>query len=164
MFVRSQVKDGENDGFFLASQNTERDKVAVFSNPVTTNRWSWFLSADSTLDPQDPASKTSIRVATHLNTNTHKWLKKNGYKKIQGVPDAESLPVFFLEFNRADTVFLAEMVFVSSANRAGILSNRYKQVVQIAKPFGIYISKSYLLKNPGFMESLNNAIQEMREQ
>ena len=34
------VRAGKSDGFFLATQNAERDEIAVFSNPVFINRWS----------------------------------------------------------------------------------------------------------------------------
>jgi polar amino acid transport system substrate-binding protein len=74
----ANVKIGLSDGFFLASQNSERDNIAVFSNPVTNNNWCWFYPVNSKLDPKDGEFKANAKVGTILNANTHKWLKKMG--------------------------------------------------------------------------------------
>ena len=55
------------------------------------------------------------------------------------------------------------MVFISTANDSGVKSESYRQVVEISKPFGIYVSKKYLAKNEGFMEDLNRLIEKIRE-
>jgi len=73
-----EVKSGYSDGFFLASQNDERDKIAVFTKPVMQNAWCWFLLNSSYSDPESFKFK-SANVGTILNTNTHKWLNKNEF-------------------------------------------------------------------------------------
>lgn len=159
-----ETKNNKADGFFLASKNEERDVIAVFSESITINRWSWFLPSGSYWDPEDPKFKISAKIGTHLNTNTHKWLLKNNFEQVFGVPDAEKLPLLMLKRKRFDTVFLAELVFISATEKSGISPNQYKQIVQKAKVFGIYISKDYLSKNPGFMEKLNNAIKKVKKE
>ena len=157
------VKKEKVDGFFLASQNAERDNVAVFSSRVAYNNWSWFFPAESTLNPHGEHAKANMRVATTAHTNTHKWLVKDGYQKIDAVQNTKILPKFLLELKRAEAIFLAEMVFISAANDSGVKSESYRQVVEISKPFGIYVSKKYLAKNEGFMEDLNRLIEKIRE-
>lgn len=158
-----EAKSGRKDGFFLASKNAERDGFAVFSEPVTENRWSWFLPANSTLDPTSDAFKTEAKIGTQINTNTHKWLKSNEYTISAAPSKVLALPEMVFRRNRADAVFLAEAVFVDNADKNGISPNEYKQVVQIVKPFGMYITNAYLEKNPGFMEKLNASIQRFKQ-
>jgi len=152
-----EIKAGRADGFFLASQNAERDAIAVFSNPVTTNNWCWFFPVGSKLNPKDEIFKADAKVGTQLNTNTHKWLKKNGYNVAGSPPHVDAI-LKMLKLNRINVVFLAEAVFFDLIHKSGEKKKSYKKVLQQKKPFGIYISKEYLLKNPGIMENINAAI------
>ena len=157
----TETKQGRADGFFLASKNSERDSVAIFSKPVTTNRWSWFLPSNSKLNPDSTDFKKSAKIGTQVNTNTHKWLKKNGYTITAKPSNINVLPEMVFQRSRADAVFLAEAVFIDTAEKNNLAPERYKQVVQIEKPFGIYISKNYLSNNPEVMKKINIAISDI---
>lgn len=37
-------------GMFLATQNAERDAIAVVTQPLMINKWSWFMLKDSDID------------------------------------------------------------------------------------------------------------------
>ena len=154
------VKAGNSDGFFMASQNIERDEIAHFSNPVLINRWCWFFPANSTLNPKDASFKAEVRAGTYLHSNTHKWLIKNGYNVTGAVSKIESLPKM-LKHNRINAIFIAEVVFFEVLGQTGETPENYKKAVQVEKPFGIYISKDYLSKNPGIMEKINTAINKV---
>ncbi len=39
--AQMMVKDGDAQGFFVGSQNPERDAYATISAPVLINRWRW---------------------------------------------------------------------------------------------------------------------------
>ena len=149
-----EVRQGRADGFLLASRNNERDAIAVFSQPVAINRWSWFIPKTSKLSPDSPSFKTQAQIVTHLNTNTHKWLKKNGYVNVKGVHDLQSLPKY-LKSGHIDAVFLAEVVFVQLLQDYQMDMSYYHQVVELEKPMGIYISKNYLQAFPNFIDKLN---------
>ena len=151
------VRKGVADGFFLATQNTERDAIAVFSDTMLINNWCWFLDANGSLKPSDPFFKTKATVGTLENTNTHKWLKKNGYT-VRPLEEVEALPGYLLASKKVNAVFLAELVFIKAAEKSGIAGNRYTKIVQETKPFGLYLSKKYLSENPGVMERINAAI------
>ena len=156
------VRAGNSDGFFLASQNAERDEIAGFSNSVAINRWCWFLPANSTLNPKEENFKAKASVGTYLNSNTHKWLRKNGYNVTGSPENIESL-FKMLKKNRINVVLLAEAAFYEAASKAGEKQESFRKVVQVEKPFGIYVSKDYLSKNPGIMEKLNAAIIKVAE-
>ncbi|MBN2429697.1 MAG: transporter substrate-binding domain-containing protein [Deltaproteobacteria bacterium] len=157
-----ETENGRADGFFLATQNKERDNIAVFSEPVLFNRWSWFFTADRYMDPWTPNFKTTALVGTALHTNTQLWLEKNGYQRINPILKFKKLPLL-LTNKRLDAVFLSESVFLNSVSEAKLSSSRFKMKLQEEKPFGIYISKKFLKKNPGFMKQLNEAIRGAKQ-
>jgi len=154
-----EVKSGYSDGFFLASQNDERDKIAVFTKPVMQNAWCWFLLNSTSLDPQDIKFK-SANVGTILNTNTHKWLNKNEFTSVSGVLEPQIL-LKMLSKGRLDAIFLSEAVFTEAIAKIGYSKSNFKIVVQKIRPFGMYISKGYLSKNPEALHTINKAIETL---
>jgi len=154
-----EVKSGYSDGFFLASQNEDRDKIAVFTQPVMQNAWCWFFLNSTQLEPQDIKFK-SANVGTILNTNTHKWLSKNDFSSISGVIEPLTL-LKMLSKGRLDAIFLSEAVFTEAISKLGHSKLKYKTVVQKVRPFGIYLSNGYLAKNPEALESINKAIETL---
>ena len=66
----------------------------------------------------------------------------------------------YLNEDRFDAIFLAETVFLQLLKDYQMDLNRYKQVVEVEKLFGIYIAKKYLKNQPEFMNKLNSAILE----
>ena len=155
----NEIEKGRSDGFFLATQNDERDKVAVFSAPVTVNRWNWFF-----LPPQEGRKVINlkdkgIRVASHLKANTYLWLKKKGYANVEGNSDSMTL-VKLLKRGRLDAVFLSESVFLEANRKQGFDEKWFNFHVQRAKPFGVYISKDYLKNNPDFMKQFNKLVMD----
>ena len=155
------LRNGTADGFFLASQNTERDEIAVFSATLLLNNWCWFLEANSLLKPSDPSFKSKATVGTYIHSNTHKWLQKNGYR-VQPQESVEALPGHLLVSKKVNAVFLAEFAFVEAARKGGFAGSRYTKIVQEIKPFGLYLSKKYLSENPGIMERINAAIRSVK--
>ena len=119
------------------------------------NRWCWF-----SIDGQVTVDKTQ-KIGTIMNTNTHKWLDKNGYQSY-GLPSSTSL-VFQLVKKRLKTTFLAEMAFLQAAKEQKVSQDRISMKVQREKPFGIYISKVYLKSHPDFMAKLNTAIKKHQQ-
>ena len=158
-----EIKRGNADGLFLASKNAERDAIAVFTDPLATNNWSWFFKLGSVLNPRAKGFKEQVEVGTFLHTNTHKWLLDNGYRVSSAVTKVELLPKM-LELDRLDAVFLAEVVFNESAVQANIADHQFVKIVEVSKPFGLYISKQYLSGNPDFLEKINGAIGRLQKQ
>jgi polar amino acid transport system substrate-binding protein len=149
------MKMGKADGFFLATENTERNNIATFTKPLMVNRWCWYFKADSGLTPLKRRFKRVADIGTILNTNTHKWLKKNKYR-VRGKPDNATALNKMLLADRVDAVFVAEAVFemVIPAEQYYL----YHKKIEFEKPFGIYISNQYITKNQTIIEQLNKAI------
>ena len=155
-----ETQQGRADGFFLASENLERNEFAVFSAPLMNNNWAWYVNAKSQLDPKNHADKQAIKVGTVSHTNTHKWLVQSGYPIAFDTSKAELLPKM-LYSDKIDAVFLAEIVFDKYIAQSGINKSQFKKIIEVSKPFGIYISKEYINSHPEFMGRLNAAIKRV---
>lgn len=150
-----ELKKQHSDGFFMASQNSERDTYAVFSEPLMFNRWVWVIRKDNahSFKPSDIEFKRNSTVASLLNTNTHYWLRENDYPSIYSATSVDDL-VDKLDSGAIHAILIAEMTFQNTAGR----THDYQIVLEEEKNFGLYISKSYLKNNPEFMSKLNQAI------
>ena len=149
------VKKNQIDGFFLASQNPERDRYAEFSKPFTFNNWSWFSLKSKQYDFDSADFKNDSIIATIRKTNTFRWLTRNGYQ-VHGTSIAQ-LPSLILN-KQVNAVFSAESVFLQACADNEVNTNLFRATVESKRPFGMYVSKGYLNKNPGFMQKLNKEI------
>ena len=158
----SDVQYGVADGFFFASQNSQRDAIAEFSNPIVYNNWSWFFRYDSYFDPDANNFKTDVKVASIEGTNTLRWLNTHHFKVVGKQKNVAKLAQLLFDLKRIDAAFLSADVFKSSHVHPNLVSGEYIEVVQRSAPFGIYISKAYSEQHPGFMQDLNLAISEVQ--
>lgn len=154
----AEIKNGNSDGFFLATKNNERDEIARFSHPLFINRWCWFSLKKNALLPVSTLSE--VRVATVINTNTHKWLKKNNYNVTFPVNELSTLIPLLLE-EKVDVVFVAEEVFLQQLKENSISEALFDKQVQFEKPFGIYVAEEYVQKHSRIMSELNNLIDSL---
>ncbi|NRB69011.1 MAG: transporter substrate-binding domain-containing protein [Vibrio sp.] len=155
----SELRKQRSDGFFMASQNEERDEYAVFSAPVMSNRWVWIVRSEDVeqFAPHDPVFKSQAKVTSLLNTNTAFWLKNQGYQIASPATHIYGL-IEKLDLKVVDAVLVAESVFMHNyTNLSG-----YGVILEEEKEFGLYISKHFLAQHPEFMERLNEAIQRLR--
>lgn len=156
-----EVRKQQSDGFFMASQNSERDTYAEFSEPLMSNRWVWIIRQENgrNFTPYDSTFKKQSTVASLLNTNTHRWLKVNGYPSIHAATSVTELKDK-LDSGAVTAILIAEMTFLDTVSE----TDDYEIILEQEKAFGMYISKHFLSNNPGFMSKLNQAIRVYREQ
>lgn len=151
-----ELEQGRGDALLLASQNSERDSVAVFTKPLMINRWCWYLPRKSKLSPHDKNFIKSAKVSSHFKTNTHKWLTSKNYI-VEPAMQLTKLPEMLLK-QRIDAVFLAELVFEEAVKQDKLQLEQFKKYIEVEKPFGIYLSKRYLKEHPNTLPKINNAI------
>ena len=149
------LKKNQIDGFFLASQNPERDRYAEFSKAFTFNNWSWFSLKNKQYDFDSADFKNNSTIATIRKTNTFRWLTRNGYQ-VHGT-SIEQLPSLLLN-KQVNAVFSAESVFLQACADNEVNQNIFRATVESKRPFGMYVSKAYLNQNPSFMQKLNKEI------
>ncbi len=147
------------DGFFLGSRNSERDAVAVMSEPVMINRWIWVLRRNSQTDPAASTFKSQRDVGVLLNTNPHVWLKEHGYR-ITGTPTSANSLLAMLDAGRFEAALVPELVFQYTSQQTGRESTNYRTVLHSSQAFGIYLAKDFLRDHPGALERINAAITE----
>jgi ABC-type amino acid transport substrate-binding protein len=152
------IKSNLADGMFLASKNSERDAIAVFTQPLLINKWSWFMLKNSELNPKSETFKLQAGIGTIKGTNTYKWLKNNGYAIVASPSEASSL-VAMLKSGRIDAVFLSDVVFENELDEKTLL--KLNKLVEIERDFSMYISHDYLKKHPESIDKINLSIKDV---
>jgi ABC-type amino acid transport substrate-binding protein len=94
--------------------------------------------------------------------NNHS-LTRHNYNVTTKPNSAGTFPILLLEKKRIDAVFLTSVVFRNELTQQSYSVDDYVEVVEKSKPFGIYISKAYLIKYPDFMNKLNTAIIKIQD-
>lgn len=155
------VKDMQNqlvDGLFLASENDERNKFAEFSAAVSYTGWSWvWLQQRAELNPDSAEFKQNAVVSAQLNSNPYLWLMRQGYK-VAGAPNDIRMLFTLLNSRRVDAIMLPELTAKALMQQEKLDPALYSMQLEIQLPFGIYISKAYIARNPDIMAKLNQAI------
>lgn len=159
-FGRATVDIRQNtaDGFFLATENAERNVLAEFSEPVLSVQWTWvWLRQRTDLDPGSAEFKQQAQVSAHANSNIQQWLTEHNYQVTPGTADIRGL-LSLLKFNRVDAILLPELTINAVMQQQGVDATLYSFKPEVKLPFAIYVSKTYLKKHPQFMQRLNTAI------
>lgn len=152
------------DGFFLASESEERNKLAVFSEPVLTTAWSWVWLCERTdLDPTNTEFKLLARIAAQTNSNIYRWLQQHGYQTLSGTQDIRGL-FALLDYQRVDAVMMPQDTAEILISQLQHQQPKYRLLMQQQQPFGIYLDKNFIAKHPDFMPRLNQAIQQYRSE
>lgn len=152
-----EMEQGRGDAVLLASQNTERDNIAVLTKPLIINYWCWYLLKSNALTPFDDNFKQKAKISSHFKTNTHKWLIENNYT-VEPAMQVLNLPQLLIR-GRVDAVFIAELAFEEALKQNNLNLKQFKKYIALEKPFGIYLSKTYLAKNPEMLQKINHAIE-----
>ena len=151
------------DGLFLASENAERNSMAVFSDPVSITRWTWvWLTQQQTLTPDSSNFASRAIVSAQINSNIYLWLKAQGYRVAGGPNNIRDL-FRLLNNRRVDAIMLPEQTALTVIQENSYPLQNYQFKTMRELPFAIYISKRFLEKEPDFMEQLNNAIAEYQQ-
>lgn len=160
------IQDIQNeviDGLFLASENAERNNIAVFSAPVSVSRWTWvWLNQQQTLSPDSRDFHKRAIVSAQINSNIYLWLKAQGYRVAGGPNNIRDL-FRLLNSQRVDAILLPEQTAHIVIKENGYILQDYQFKTEREMPFAIYISKRFLEKEPDFMVKLNKAIADYHQ-
>lgn len=146
------------DALLLATESPERNKLAEYSTPLFFTDWAWvWLARRNDIKPDSQQFKQTAQVSAQMNSNIFRWLALQDYQITPGTTDIRGL-FNLLDHGRVDAIMLPALTAMSVINQFQLDENQYKIHKHIQLPYGIYISKTYLAANPGFMEALNKAI------
>lgn len=151
------------DGLFLASENAERNNIAIFSDAVSTTRWTWvWLTEEPDFTPNSINFHTDAIVSAQINSNIYLWLQAQGYRVAGGPNDIRDL-FRLLNSRRVDAIMLPEQTAHIVIQENNYRWDDYQFKTERELPFAIYISKHFLEKEPDFMLELNAAIAEYHQ-
>ena len=156
-----QLRNGKIDGFFLATQNRYRDRVAKISDSVLINNWSWFYNKTSNLDLESEHFKQTGKIGTLLNTNTQLWLQDNGYTISTLSHDVDTL-VSMLINDRLDAVFLSESVFLHSLANYPEKHQKIASVTKASRDFSVYFSNEFVGSHRWFLDAFNGELAKLK--
>ncbi len=158
--AQKTVQTGGADGFFAASQNAERDSYAEMSAIIAEQEWRWYLLAESPADPRSPEFRQRASVGSFVGGNMLDWLKRNGYR-VNASPTNTGQLLSMLENGRVDAVLANNLVMEELLKKRGS-QGHLRSVLQENKPLGVYFSKAFLAKSPGFLAAFNRQVPACR--
>lgn len=155
------VEVGEQHGFFLASQSSNRDKYADYSLPVMKQVWSWFSLSDS-IDTQSEMFKDKVIVTAIFGSNKWFWLHKAGYR-VEKKPRQPTTLIELLLAGEVGAVLANDFVMENAIKSLGLRHRAITRQVVKEKPLGAYFSKKFTKQYPLFMSEFNQAITQCEE-
>lgn len=156
-----ELRGGKIDGFFLATQNHYRDRIAKISDAVLINNWSWFYKESNPIDLQAPQFRAQARIGTLLNTNTQVWLQDNNYVITTLSNDVETL-VDMLLADRLDAVFLSESVFLHALSNNAADNAKIASTTEASRDFSVYFSNDFLAQHRWFLDAFNSELAKLK--
>lgn len=159
--AQRMVERGRFQGFFAASQSAERDSIAVLTDVIAEQNWSWFLRADANADPKTEKFKREATVSSRFGANMHEWLIENEYRVPLSPPDSATVLLDMLLDGQIDAALASEQSMKSVLKEKNA-DGKVRVVLNRNKPLGVYFSKQFLDKAPHFLSKFNNEIPECR--
>jgi polar amino acid transport system substrate-binding protein len=149
------LRNGSIDGYFIATQNAERDKYADFSKPIFIDHYSWFILDNSPYDLSSSEFKMEGKIGAIDKTNSHRSMIRRGFQ-VYGKPPAV-LAQQFID-GTLDAIFASEGAFTYQLDALNFPKELYSVVRESERSFGIYISKKYLNQFPDTLTKINQHI------
>ncbi|MBV2128708.1 substrate-binding periplasmic protein [Arsukibacterium indicum] len=165
-FGRS-ILDMENnqlDAMLLATESPERSHLAEYSEPLFFTDWAWvWLTKREDINPENEHFKEIAVVSAQKNSNIYRWLALQDYQITPGTSDVRDL-FNLLDHGRVDAIMLPALTATTLINNNQRDTKQYKIRKHIQLPYGIYVSKAYLVNHPDFMQKLNQAIKKYNDE
>lgn len=165
-WLRAQngTRDGMFEGFFIATENQVRNEYAVLSAPIASVEWVFIAKKAAGIRIED-GTVQSLTVACEKGSARHHWLerlnRKNRFKEII-VAETTGQMMRMLLNDRADLLAMNRHGFDRLVTARSLNPSLFSIQVIRRLPAGIYFSKAFLKKNPGFMADFNAALEKCR--
>lgn len=159
--AQAMVQNNIAHGFFAASQNKHRDSYAILSETIADQKWNWYWIKGQKIDPFSKEFKKYTAVASFNGANMQKWLIKNNYN-VTITPEDTNHAITLMLAKRFDAL-LANNHVMNKIIKQRNLENQFNVRTQKDKPLGVYFSKSFLKKRPGFLRDFNKYIKEYKK-
>ncbi|AZN37407.1 substrate-binding periplasmic protein [Iodobacter ciconiae] len=158
--AQNLVEQGEADGFFPASQNSERDRYATLSQVIAPQQWRWYFLAENTAKPLSEEFRQSATVGAYFGSNMLTWLKSSGYR-IYATPPAHDQLLKMLLAGRVGAVLASDLAMYEAIYVAHA-EHQVRSELQEDKPLGVYFSHRFLKEDPEFLNRFNAELPSCR--
>ncbi|MDW5416304.1 transporter substrate-binding domain-containing protein [Iodobacter sp. CM08] len=158
--AQNLVELGEADGFFSASQNSERDRYATLSQMIAPQQWRWYFRSESLAKPLSEEFRLSATVGAYFGSNMLTWLKNAGYR-IYATPPAHDQLLKMLLAGRVDAVLASDLAMNEAIHLAHV-EQKVRSELQEDKPLGVYFSHHLLKEEPDFLSRFNAQLPSCR--
>ncbi len=155
--AQQEVREGRADGFFVATENAERNSYATLSAPIVPETRRWYWRHDRNVDVSDK----TISVAAQGGTVMHEWLIAGGYTNVRSMLTTDDL-IHSLENNTIDAALANQLVFDWSTAVAGIPPAAFRSSTVSEVGLGIYFRNRYLAEHPGLLQRFNDQAADCR--
>ncbi len=158
--AQNLVEQGEADGFFSASQNSERDRYATLSQMIAPQQWRWYFRTDSTAKPLSEEFRQSATVGAYFGSNMLTWLKASGYR-IYATPPGHDQLLKMLLAGRVAAVLASDLA-MNEAIHTAHAEYKIRSELQEDKPLGVYFGHRFLKEEPEFLTRFNAELPSCR--
>ncbi|WDE05321.1 transporter substrate-binding domain-containing protein [Thalassomonas viridans] len=157
------VQNGVQHGFFITEKTPERDRYAVFSEPMISHHWYWYYSNALTDTSISDINKLKWKVSAKFGSQKWFYLHNNGYDVVKKPRNMKNLLDMLLH-NEVDAVLVDELAMQVELKRIGMTANSFRNRRVATKPMGVYFNKQFVSRYPGFLEEFNQAVGSCSEQ
>lgn len=151
------LRENKSDGFFLATRNESRDKLAFFIGPFLPYRSNWCMLANSKLDPHSKHFIRKARVGALKDSNSLLYLVTQQYH-ITSAPETPQKMLEALRRGEVDAILTGDLVFLDMIDKAKLPRSDFKMVLRDEQDYGLYLSRKTAGENPGLIEKIQAAL------
>lgn len=156
-----KTRDGQYDGFFMASKNETRDSYAVFSYPFITIEWLYIMRKEDKTTPID-AKFNELIFAANQGSARYAWLA-NKFKahEISNLAYSTHDPALTLKLllkGRYDVALENRANFNKTLLDSSMREADFNVFVAQEKQLGIYFSSSFIQNHPKFLTLYNSSM------
>ncbi|MBL4906679.1 MAG: transporter substrate-binding domain-containing protein [Sneathiella sp.] len=156
------TKDGNYAGFFMASQNSQRNSYATFSQPFMKVVWVYVIRKGSDITTEDSNFGDKL-FASKIGSSRQNWLLKKYNKKeishkiFSAVTSVQLLKM--LSLGRVDIVLENQANLKKITLGKNVDLSEFDILPALEKPLGVYFSHAFLKQNPNFLNAYNTTIE-----
>jgi len=159
--VQIATQHGQLDGFFAASQNSQRDNYATLSDLFIPQQRVFYFNKrmlKHTAESYDiDFIKRHVKVSARDGSNALHSLVSANFK-IEAHPKTQHQLLSMLDSGRIEAVLENALVFERLVEENGKNIADYLQVTYQTKNMGVYWSHKFLANNPDFLARFNSNI------
>lgn len=157
------TENGDMDGFFVASQNSARERFAVSSGPVITESLMWYTRPGVSVDPTDPEGRLSARYSAKFASSKWLLLHREGYNTVMKPRDADNLLSMLINGD-IDVALEYDLIFEYYIRQRGMDPTNFRAIPFTKVSNSVQFSRTFNAARPTFLPDFNTHLAECKRQ